>query len=117
MDRNPNLKPFVPGQSGNPSGKRKGAVSITAAIRRQLADGDDAESIATALIRGARAGDIRHIVEILNRIDGKVPDKLIAAAAAALKPQVADAVIAAGLDADESDGDPGPGEECETGDG
>ena len=117
MDRNPNLKPFVPGQSGNPSGKRKGAVSITAALRRKLAEGTDVEEIVDALIREAKAGDIRHIVEILNRIDGKVPDKMIAAAAAALKPHIADAVIAAGLDADESDGDPGPSEERETGDG
>lgn len=52
-------------------------VSIVTALRRQLAaDPDAADAIAAALIAEARKGSLRHAVEILNRIDGKVPDRI-----------------------------------------
>lgn len=78
-------KGFLPGQSGNPNGRPKGR-SITSRLRdilereeingKPLRDGKQvADLVAEALIKGARRGDIRHLQELLNRVEGKVPDK------------------------------------------
>ena len=78
-------KGFLPGQSGNPGGRPKGS-SITSALRLlmdalrgDLEAGDDAAerakpvavARAEALLRGALAGDLAFIREVLDRTDGK----------------------------------------------
>lgn len=79
---------FQPGQSGNPGGRPKGR-SI-AAILRELLDQTElggqkipdgkraADMLGEALLKHALKGDIRHIQEVLNRTEGKVPDRMIA---------------------------------------
>ena len=66
-------KPFQPGQSGNPGGRPK-STSITSILRQRLTD-EDKIKIADALIRGAIAGEMDKIRELLDRHDGKVPNK------------------------------------------
>ncbi|HPP29052.1 MAG TPA: DUF5681 domain-containing protein [Phycisphaerae bacterium] len=74
------LKPFKPGQSGNPGGRPKGRKSITAALRRLLDSGIDGkdlyEALAKAGLSKALKGDHKFWSEILERIDGKVPDRI-----------------------------------------
>lgn len=70
---------FEKGKSGNPGGRPKGP-SLKAEIIRQLAKkGDDGrrnvDAIAAALIEQARDGKIEAIREILDRVDGKVPQQ------------------------------------------
>lgn len=73
---------FQPGQSGNPSGRPKGQVSITAIIRRKVAEAGPngrlvAEELVDAWIEQAKAGNYQFAKEILERVDGKVPDRTI----------------------------------------
>lgn len=64
-------KPWPKGVSGNPSGKRKGSVSLTAAIKRILiAEPEQVEAIARTLIRGAIAGDVQMARLLFERVDG-----------------------------------------------
>ncbi len=72
-----NLKPFKPGQSGNPAGRPKKAL-LSDALRRQLAEAVQgapektiAEHIARALIREAVSGNVQAIREIGDRTEGK----------------------------------------------
>ena len=75
-------RPWPRGTSGNPSGRRKGTLSPTAALKRTLTKAD-LEQIATKLIDLAKAGD-RHALRIIfDRIDGP----LSAAAALAVAGQ------------------------------
>jgi hypothetical protein len=69
---------FKPGMSGNPSGRPKGRISVTRFIRELLAEGDGerARNVAESIIKNAEDGDIRHIAELLQRVDGKVTDKI-----------------------------------------
>jgi|APCry1669189204_1035204.scaffolds.fasta_scaffold58352_1 Family of unknown function (DUF5681) len=62
-------RPFPKGTSGNPSGKRPGSVSPTAALKRALTRGD-ADAIAAKLISCARAGDAAALRILLDRCDG-----------------------------------------------
>ncbi len=73
---------FAPGQSGNPGGRPKGAVSIVAIIRRMLDEERDdittgekkklAEIIADRLITKAlNENNLRALQDIIDRIDGK----------------------------------------------
>ena len=73
-----NLKPFQPGQSGNPSGRPKGSVSMTAILRRKLAEAEAASAVAIvdAMIAEAKGGNLRAIAVILDRLEGKVPDQV-----------------------------------------
>lgn len=91
-DKYPNLKPFKPGQSGNPGGRAKGAKSPTKALRRLLALSYDellaykpqhmAEETAKRWLMLAMEGDGKAgasnnvIREIFNRVDGKIPDRI-----------------------------------------
>jgi hypothetical protein len=71
--------------SGNPSGRRKGTLSPTAAFKRTLTQAD-LEQVVTKLIDLAKAGD-RHALRIIfDRIDGP----LSAAAAVAVAGQRAE---------------------------
>ncbi len=72
-----NLKPFKPGQSGNPAGRPKKAL-LSDALRRQLAiaapgmpEKTQAETIAAALIAEAIAGNVQAIREVGDRTEGK----------------------------------------------
>jgi hypothetical protein len=77
MANTENLKPWKPGQSGNPGGRPK-KKPITEELERLLAEqapnGDGrtwAALIAEALLRKASTGDVRAIAELTNRIEGK----------------------------------------------
>lgn len=68
---------FKPGRSGNPSGKRKGTVSLTARLKSELAAHPErADELIRALLEHAQAGSIAHLREIFARIDGKVAEKI-----------------------------------------
>ena len=70
---------WKPGQSGNPGGRPKGE-SLTAGLRRRLEAEHRgrtlAEAVIEALVRGAVQGKPQHIKEVLDRVEGKVTDKL-----------------------------------------
>jgi hypothetical protein len=92
---NPNPVPppvehqFKPGQSGNPNGAPKGPYLTT--ILKKLLDEEieivDAETglkrkirkselVTVALLKQAAKGNVKAIREIMDRIDGKVPQKI-----------------------------------------
>jgi len=82
MGKIENLKPWQPGQSGNPGGRPK-RDAITAALREQLEsqanDGDNytiADAVAATLIKQALGGDVRAIREIADRVEGKPRQQL-----------------------------------------
>lgn len=65
---------FKPGQSGNPAGRPKSAVSVTAQIKRILREEpDEAASLARALLSLAKEGNAAAIKEVMSRTDGPVP--------------------------------------------
>lgn len=73
---------FKKGQSGNPGGRPKG-LSITAIIRKELekkVKGADERTykqlFAQSLIRHAISGHSMAISQILDRVDGKVKEKI-----------------------------------------
>lgn len=72
--------PWQPGQSGNPKGRPRG-TGLTDRLRAILDEEHAGKNVAEALMRaGVKAaleGDYRFWAEILNRIEGKVPDKLV----------------------------------------
>jgi hypothetical protein len=71
---------FKKGRSGNPGGRPKG-TSITAILRellnRPTEDGRVvAEELADVFIERAKAGQFKFAKEILDRTEGKVPDRV-----------------------------------------
>jgi len=77
MGKTENLKPWQPGQSGNPGGRPRTKL-ITSELERMLeqeapaANGKTwAAVIAEALLKKARKGDVRAIAELANRVEGK----------------------------------------------
>jgi len=59
------------GQSGNPAGRRKGSVSLAAALQRLLVnEPDKLESIARTLVDAAIAGDVSAARLLFERLDG-----------------------------------------------
>ena len=79
------LKPYQwqKGQSGNPSGRPKDQPSIEASMRQRLSEVDDGKQLVDALvmtaIKKALKGDHRFWTSILERLDGKVADRLAGA--------------------------------------
>jgi hypothetical protein len=73
-----NLKPFKPGQSGNPQGRPK-SITLSEAYRKQLAMVDEsdpqkrsfAEVLAETMIKRAKTGDVPALKEIADRVEGK----------------------------------------------
>ena len=61
-------KGFRPGQSGNPRGKRKGTVSLAAALARSLTR-TDARAICLKLIALAKDGDVPALKLLFDRLD------------------------------------------------
>lgn len=72
-----NLKPWKPGQSGNPGGRPKSKPLTDELLRfleQEAPKGKGqtwASLIAEALVKKARRGDVRAITELANRIEGK----------------------------------------------
>jgi hypothetical protein len=74
---------FKPGQSGNPSGRPKGSVSLTEAMRRLLRarpeEADEAVRIAYEILTGRRdatKGQVEMARIWLDRIDGPVTQRI-----------------------------------------
>lgn len=76
---------FRKGYSGNPGAKPVGVVSLTALLKEVLLEVDSAKrkTKAERLIRKAvdlaQEGDFRYFQEIMNRMEGKVPEKILQA--------------------------------------
>lgn len=84
MANEQNLKPFKPGQSGNPAGRPVGARSVKS-ILRDLVDlpvpvkGDDGathtitrlEGMLAQLVKQAGDGDLASLDRVLDRLEGK----------------------------------------------
>jgi hypothetical protein len=62
-------KGFLPGKSGNPGGRKRGAVNLTAQLKSRLTQ-EDAVAIVARLIGLAKAGDLAAVKLLLDRIDG-----------------------------------------------
>lgn len=80
---NANLKPFQPGQSGNPSGRPLKDICITSLVKELLeqeAEGGKthAQLVAEAIVKLSEdhhfKGNVSAIKELLDRVEGKVPD-------------------------------------------
>ena len=67
----PGLRPWKPGQSGNPSGRPK-SKPITDALLAAV----DPKAFAEKLVSLAMRGDIRAISEVLDRIEGKAQQSI-----------------------------------------
>jgi hypothetical protein len=72
---NANLKPFQPGQSGNPKGRPK-SKTISEALRELLEkEGNEGkllvDQIAEILLEKAKFGDLSAIKEVADRTEGK----------------------------------------------
>jgi hypothetical protein len=61
-------KGFRPGKSGNPCGKRKGTVSLAAALARSLTR-KDAKAICRKLISLGKRGDVPALKLLFDRLD------------------------------------------------
>ncbi len=83
-DKVPWLAPyrFKKGESGNPNGRPKG-MSIESQLRKRLSAGESGEKIVESLInvalRQALNGDFRFWNSIIERVDGKVADRIAGA--------------------------------------
>jgi hypothetical protein len=70
-----NLKPFQPGQSGNPAGRPPGRSikSLKTALKDRLADKPQlVDALVSSLIKQARKGSFPHIKMIFEIIDGPI---------------------------------------------
>lgn len=74
-----NLKPWKPGQSGNPSGRPKKST-LTEKLRSVLEQDHNGKTVGQALIdvvtREALKGDFRFAKEILDRMDGPIKQQV-----------------------------------------
>lgn len=73
---NRNLRPWRPGQSGNPAGRPRASNCLTDCLRElagQPSKGGqtNAQRLAAVLWRKALAGDLRACALILDRLDGR----------------------------------------------
>jgi len=72
-------KGFMPGQSGNPLGRPKGKT-LTSIIREAVEEIEGAKTLGRILVETAiseaRSGNFQFFKEIMERVDGKVTDKL-----------------------------------------
>lgn len=69
---------FLPGVSGNPSGKPRGCLSLVAAVKRRLREVLDEETgetrldaIADNFINNAMFGEVKYAKELFDRLDGR----------------------------------------------
>ena len=70
-------KGWVKGKSGNPKGRPKGKT-VSDLLREIFEENNDqvAEALAKKAIQHALSGDFRFWNAIIERVDGKVPDKI-----------------------------------------
>lgn len=77
--RPPKEYQWKPGQSGNPGGKGK-RESLTAMLRRVLEKDHNGKSIGELLVerlvKEALGGKLPHIKEVLDRVEGRVKEKI-----------------------------------------
>jgi hypothetical protein len=66
-----NLKPWKPGQSGNPAGSSKGRRATSELLKLIDEKGAD-RAIAVKWLNAILEGDFRYFKEFLDRIEGKV---------------------------------------------
>ena len=65
---------FVPGTSGNPAGRPKGALTLTGQVRKRLQENpEEADEIVAAVVQAALAGDAAMMRLLWDRMDGAVP--------------------------------------------
>jgi|HubBroStandDraft_4_1064222.scaffolds.fasta_scaffold00050_13 hypothetical protein len=76
MANTENLKPWQPGQSGNPSGRPK-TKPITKALQDLFEDPEFAKAFAQAAVDHANKGSGTHFKEIAERLEGKVPQAIV----------------------------------------
>lgn len=77
--KTPNGVRWQKGQSGNPAGRRKGSVSLAAALQRLLTkEPDKLESVARTLVDAAIAGDVSAARLLFERLDGCKPSGFFA---------------------------------------
>lgn len=69
-------RPWPKGMSGNPSGRRKGTVSLTAALKRLLTT-EDASAIVRKVVDLAKNGDLRAIELLFQRLDDAAVERRI----------------------------------------
>jgi hypothetical protein len=84
---------FAPGVSGNPAGRPKGSGVLTAALCRRLHDNPrEVEAIIGAVLRKAKAGNLKAAEVAFDRADGKPAQsvELTGAGGSALVPQNAE---------------------------
>jgi hypothetical protein len=66
-----NLKPWKPGQSGNPGGRPR-KTPLTDALQRIVQNPEAADKLARAIYKVGAKGDTRAFKEIADRVQGKV---------------------------------------------
>lgn len=78
-----NLKPFVPGESGNPAGRPKGARNLSTILREMLEEEIEVnidgkkerkqfkDVLIRKLLKKANEGDLRAMQEIFDRTEGR----------------------------------------------
>ncbi len=78
-----NLKPFQPGQSGNPGGRPRSALmsqALRAALEREPGEKwrpqTEAEAIAESLVREARRGSVKAATLIADRTEGRARQQI-----------------------------------------
>ena len=67
---------FVKGVSGNPNGRPRNGQCVTAILHRLLKENGNADKVAQALLDKALDGDLPAIKELLDRIEGRVPQQI-----------------------------------------
>lgn len=91
---------FQPGRSGNPAGRPPAGEAFAEVLRaelgRSLRGKTNRDAIAARVVAMARAGDLDAVRWIVDRVDGKVPERLDAGVAHSfgLEDATLDAVLA-----------------------
>jgi hypothetical protein len=70
-----NLTPWKPGQSGNPGGRPK-RKPLTDKLLEVLEDPKELEVLVRVWLKQAQKGSVMHLREILDRVEGRVPQPL-----------------------------------------
>ena len=70
-----NLRPWKPGESGNPVGHSR-ARRLSDAINRKLSEPGREDDLINAWYEQALSGSFQHLREILDRTEGKVASKV-----------------------------------------
>lgn len=79
-----NLKPFQPGQSGNPEGRQKGTKNMSTILKEMLELETEVEgvrmtykdAIIKKLIKKSNAGNMKAIQEVFDRTEGKAKQEI-----------------------------------------